>query len=70
MTPGIRAREPARPRTDYTEVDGCRMPLPDISEGTLEALTMQEDGYILLDRRDVWAASSWDETDPMFFRRP
>jgi len=47
-----------------------RVPLPDISEGTWEALTMRDDGSVLLDRRDVWAAPSWDETDPAFFRRP
>lgn len=70
LRPGeMKGREPARPRTDYTEVRGQRVPLPDISQGTWEALQMADDGTPMLDRRDVWAAPGWDD-DPLLFRRP
>lgn len=62
-------REPARPRIDFTEVEGQRVELPDISLGTTEALTCTKEGDVFLDRRDVWAADGWDE-DPLLFRRP
>jgi hypothetical protein len=71
---GKHKREPARPRTDFMEVDGQRVALPDISEGTTETLSMpeevaQEEGApkYFLDRRDVWAATGWD-ADPLLFR--
>ena len=67
-------REPARPRTDFTEVEGRRVQLPDVSQGTTEALSLRpRDGgaghEFFVDRRDVWAAPGWDR-DPLLFRRP
>jgi hypothetical protein len=35
-------REPARPRTDFTEVWGQKVELPDVSLGTTETLKLQE----------------------------
>lgn len=67
-------RDPARPRTDFTEVDGRRVQLPDVSQGTTETLSLRPvDGgtvdEFFVDRRDVWAAPGWDR-DPLLFRRP
>ena len=70
LKPGCKSkREPARPRIDFTEVEGQRVELPDISQRTTEALTCTDVGDVFLDRRDVWAAEGWDE-DPLLFRRP
>jgi hypothetical protein len=67
-------REPARPRTDFTEVWGQKVELPDVSLGTTETLKLQEQPGgggldFFVDRRDVWAAEGWDR-DPLLFRRP
>jgi hypothetical protein len=70
LKPGTQSkREPARPRIDFTEVEGQRVELPDISFGTTEVLRCNAEGEVFLDRRDVWAAAGWDE-DPLLFRRP
>ena len=70
VKPGsVNLREPARPRIDFTEVERQRVELPDISQGTTEALTCTDIGDVFLDRRDIWAAEGWDE-DPLLFRRP
>ena len=50
------------------------MQLPDVSQGTTEALSLRpRDGgaghEFFVDRRDVWAAPGWDR-DPLLFRRP
>jgi hypothetical protein len=67
-------REPARPRTDFTEVRGQKVQLPDVSFGTTETLTLRArprgDGFdFFVDRRDVWAAEGWDR-DPLLFQLP